>query len=364
MATELNYQNDVNHLVGDLSSASGITKWQCWYLAEMLIGTTVDTSTFATGIWTVESCCYASDGTSGTLATSTSTNDWGTSYDPNVFVQGDGGSSDYRSWIVLKSPPSLSGGSDYVYLIIDNLYSNGSDFIFSKSAPSGGTTNSRPSSVDEIVFSQSFDGQNMALNNANNGINHYCHLMLSDGTGTVASPGAFFFYTSFTGSGTFYSALSCNTLGDTKTNDNQPFSAFFCGGGESGLSVSTLTNNIFNYGTYGQIGRLRSRNSDGSTQIALASAYTAVLDGTASVNALTTTGYTEGTNESDGNYNEWFLPVYAKGLNAQAKGRLYDVRLASGAVLEMAARPSSTPYEYIKFGDSWVPWTASVSPNV
>lgn len=361
MATELTWQDDINHLVGDVSTAGNITKWQGFYLTSMLIGNTVDGVSFADGLWTaVESCYY--NGATLTVAPGYNWDNAG-SYDSTRIVQGTGGAGDARSWCVLQSPGSL-GGASSIYLIVDMLYSNGADFVFSTTLPAGGTTTARPTSSDEVVFSQLVDGQNMALNNANTSINHYTHLMLSGNAVPVATDGAFSFYTSFTGSGTFYSMLSVGQLADTKTGDTQPWVSMFCGGGEAGASISAITNNIFNYGTGGQTGRLRTRNTSNTDSIVVASAYTILLDGSTPRNPLKDTGYTEGVNESDSNYNEWFLPVYAKGPFSQAKGRLIDMRLASGSVLEMAARPAIAPFEYIKFGDSWVPWTGSSSPIV
>lgn len=369
MATELSYDVDVNRAVpaAQQTSAANQTRWSVWYLVQALLGQ-YGMSGSAAGKWsTYYSCDGATAGTAGDLQDL-----WGSSYDPTkvVFLYQSQNptpptppSSNF-SWFVLKSKIGLgASGSDFSYLIVscNQAGSVNPTFVFSKTAPTGGSTTARPTATDEVVLVDNvFTFMEGSLVQA-----HYCHLILS-------TRGDFFFWTSYTGSTRFYSSLFHVKIQDAKAADLYTTASQYCGSdapyGAGGFSAAPdafnaglLTGpNAFN----GYVGNTRGRNFNGAAQVALGSAAPANGAGNILSGAYPAV---PGQNESDGTYNEWYCPVYsASPLRTELKGRLPDMKIASGVLAQCALAPNtpSPNYDYVKVGAMWFPWPAPVGPEI
>lgn len=138
---DLAWQESLNNVAADSTSVANNGKSFLWFLKEFLKGGTVLTPP-TLGLWTVDySCDSVTAGTAGDAV-----DRWTTFANIIRAVAGVA-----HSWMVLKSPTGLCGNGPY-YCILDASGSSDTLFlnlIFSKTAPTGGTTTARPTASDE-----------------------------------------------------------------------------------------------------------------------------------------------------------------------------------------------------------------------
>lgn len=405
MSTELTYDSYVNALVPESVAtyapwtANKQVKYAGWWLIEALTGTLASFTPTATprGKWTVQ---YSCDGvTAGTAGDGVDR--WGgATFNPDKIVQGDG--SNPRSWFVLKSPVDLTDTGAYAYMLMVWERPDGADYYqpviyFSKSAFTGGSVTARPTAPDEWagtprgpgVWYSPAGGPSYFIDRTVSGINHYCHLIIS-------TRGDFFFWTSYTGLGTMFSSLFYVRVQDTKTADTHKTVSFFYGQPISSCNTydcyrqteaDTGEQSLLNPGIAGSNptgasrGRTRNTANTCTTNFSIAVPWTRQGP---SFGVSSGNGGLYADNESDGTYNEWHLPVFTGFEIAstspdmlsflvngnlphrEMKGRLPDIKIASGVLSQGAVRPAtaSPTYDYIKVGSFWWPWPVATGPEV
>ena len=260
----------------------------------------------------------------------------------------------------------------------------GPSITFSKVQPTGGTTTARPTASDEIPL------PNLAENVTWH--NNYIvdrNILRDVWTHTIISTrGDFYFYTSFTGCNSMFSSVFHVKVSDSKSADtNKTVSHYF---GYDGNNVSTSfasptgTNQVrvftAPYDGFSPLGsRLRGRNYPASGSEVVQLAFAEPYFGTSgSISSSLTPGYL--ANESDSTYNEWYIPVFStfsvassRSLtvdfakkHSELKGRMPDVKMASGVLVECTLRPAtpSPTYDYLKLGSMWFPWASSEAPEI
>ncbi len=331
------FNADVNHLNAGTASSQQLVQWIAWYISKQLQGKNTGGSIFVSVLWTVVS---SSNG-----VTSSTSDLWNDTFTPSEIVQAPDGEA--HSWVVLENDGSTQ------WLTIDCISEVGCSFVLSASAPTGGSETTRPTSLNEVVLNSS--GQNIALTNGDTTVDQYVHMFVNNPLEDV------YFYTSYTGSGRFYSMLALSKVDNYTTGDSYRDVGIFFGGGEEGLSTNPINASIFNLDSYGRPSRLQGLDFGGTTQVSLAVAAPAIYDGTSLLNPLTTTGYVNGDNYGSGFYNEFPLVAYSKFPNAGMKGQIRNIKLASGSLSEMSEKGTISS---VKFGDCWVPWESASSPNV
>lgn len=119
-----------------------------WFRKALLTGYAGLTTPITAGLWTVY---YSCDGvTAGTPGDAVDR--WGTAYDGSKLIWH---ASTARSWMVLRSPAGFGGNGPYYMIIHLNKTSpsehQGAEIVWSKAAPTGGTTTARPTATDETV---------------------------------------------------------------------------------------------------------------------------------------------------------------------------------------------------------------------
>lgn len=130
----------MNRALSDATTALAMSRSELWFMKAFLNG---DLGSLGLGQWTTYySCDSVTAGAAGD-----GVDRWGAVYDGTKIVRGNGAPN---SWYVLQSP--LIGGSRY-YMILQfaSTGDRGCNIVFSKAAPTGGTTLNRPTATDEWV---------------------------------------------------------------------------------------------------------------------------------------------------------------------------------------------------------------------
>lgn len=389
MANELTYTTLENQIAPRATypsyDANIQARWTTWMLVETLLGQSALWGSTPTGVWTVDSSCDGvTAGTAGDMV-----DYWWNSgtFDDTLMPSVNASNTGPFAWFVLKSPANLGGTGVFNYMTIslDAPVSSTNYFgpiiSFSKTQPTGGSTTVRPSAADNYFMTDVTGGNTFYVADRSIVQDHYTHTVLS-------TRGDFYFWTSFTGSGNMFSSVFHTLLQDTKSVDlNKTVSYAW---GVPAQTVNHVSCFVFNgnlgdtsifktgNGQYGywQSSRLRCRNYDGTaTVIATLGAMGDPVNASA---MQTSNAPLYASNESDGSFNEWYCPVFSTyeptstfaatadptKPHRELKGRIADVKNVSGALLQCAVRPASAPYEYIKLGDLWFPWTASTGPEI
>jgi hypothetical protein len=375
MATELTYVGVQDYKIDAFTYVDpvDITKNQIWWLVESLTGL-ISGGNPVTGnpaAWTVVASCYY-NGTS-LVKDITGTNTWGNTFDSTKIVCADGTDKTLpRSWIVLHSPHATSNDLN-LYMTIDMLYPNGADFYFSQSLPDvvAASSTARPVAEDEFGYSLLDANMYYAGNAINNGdveLSHYNHFVLC--TSASQNRGGFYFFTNPANAEKFYATILATRIDNIRANDNQPSVAAAAFEDYDSFKISP-SYSIFSSSNSGTefYGAMRGR----STQATPGNDFVQVVAGSCAINGsysgLIDDGYVNDQNESDGNYNEWHIPVFTLYSHQQFKGRLRDIKLASGVIPQLATRPAAPvgvppKYDYIKVGDCWMPWPFQYNPAV
>lgn len=374
VTTELNFACDDSHAVASQSTNALLSQWEIWYFIQSLLG---NIGGLSSGKWTVyQSCDHAAYGTAND-----GVDRWTSSFDATKIVQASSGA---HSWFVLKSPSGL-GKSGSVYMIVDYLGSSTNQvFIsFCTTAPTTGSTTQAPSSP---TANDTWNGSSpVTLNNGNHTPQHFVHMHL-------APRGDFHFYESYTGGGQFDTILSLTKLMDPHPGDLYPVVALVVQSGQvNGVAglwsynagvASTTSNSTMIAGKDNTL--LRGRNFDGSATpkyivpafgivtgryqnysgTLLGPDYCGILDPV--LMSLEQTN-ASGANESDATYNSPPCYVVSIDPHTEWKGRLADVKWASGDLVQGTVTPpiagGQTDYCGVKQGQMFLPWVAAIGPQ-
>jgi hypothetical protein len=137
MATmERVWQFDINRAFVPVSVLD-CARYIQWYVKAFLKG---EIGGALAGLWT---CLGSSDGVTAALD---GLDRWGTPYNGAKIVRAAPGVA--HSWIVLKSP-TMNGADWYLTIDCSAATDNATRWVFSKAAPTGGTTLVRPTATDE-----------------------------------------------------------------------------------------------------------------------------------------------------------------------------------------------------------------------
>lgn len=360
MANELSWVGDFNHSVASQGTTTLLGRWEIWYLVESLLGTnTGGTTLTGAGLWTVVSSCDSLSTASSDL--------WGTTFNSAKVVQNTAGNA--HSWFVLQSPSTL-GASGSVYMIVDCNGATASPSLvqvsFCTQSPTGGSTTAAPTSPGGATDTWGMASA-LAINNNSIATNHRVHMCL-------ATTGDFYFRESSDAAGAFYSMLGITKMQSAHAADLYPAICIFSTGlvMNTNANVNTFllwtnatTSNTSNLSGTGNT-TLRGRSYNGGASPAMMIPGMAYSRTNATPESFMTgsSAANTGANESDGTYNFWYVPVFQLGANAELKGRLADVGFASGSLAQISVVPSAQPFNYVKQGDLWWPWPATVAPSV
>ncbi|HKW84875.1 MAG TPA: hypothetical protein VJN68_14080 [Burkholderiaceae bacterium] len=352
MATELTWSCDVNRAVASAADAATQSKWELWYLLASLVGNTGLGFASNAGNWSIVRTCGSTDGTAGNLTADTTdrlhlggsgaftANDW--VFGANT-TSGTG-----RSWALLQSPSTL--GSMYLIVDFGNATNGKCDLVIGKTLSTNGTTTARPTLTDEWSYSGA------QFNNNSIAATHRVNLHLS-------TRGDFWWHEIFDTNGLPYAAFAVTKLQSTHAADNYPTISMFVGGNTVGSAGAGFSGAV-NAGGFGTVTSAitKGRNYSGSslpTWVAIlpsfgnAGAYANLLTATNAINA----------NASDTTYNG--LPIWIIDVSGpELKGRIADLMWASGTPAQGSTIPNTTPFNYVKFGNVWMPWVSTSAPLI
>ncbi len=352
MATELTWTADVNRAVASAASAAVQSKWELWYLAASLVGNTGLGFASNSGNWTVVRTCGSTDGTAGNLTADTTdrlhltssgaftANDW-------VFGANTTGGTG-RSWALLQSPSAI--GSIYMLLDFGNATNGKCDITFGITLSGNGTTTTAPTFSDGWSYAGAqFDNNSIVAT-------HRVNLNLS-------SRGDFWWMPVFDTNGVAYAALGVTKLAGTHSADLYPTVSLFVGGNlvnSTGGLLGALTSASNLAGSTNTI--TKGRNFSGSAAnvlIGIAPAYSNAGTGA----AVITANVVHLTNASDTTYNAF--PIWVADITTtELKGRIPDLMWASAGAAQGSTVPNTTPFDYVKFGNCWLPWVSTSTPLI
>lgn len=336
MATvfEKTWQFDINRAPSDNTTVLLLSKSLVWYLKAFLTG---QQGGAASGLW---SCYYSCDSaTAGTAADGVDRWGGGT-FDGTKIVRAAAGVA--HSWFVLKSPSIASPfGSTNWYCIID--FSGSADntpinLVFSKAAPTGGTTTARPTSTDEWTHAA-----NSQLNDNTNGAMKFHGLLATDGN--------FVLFASKTGSGLSSFGIIFQVLSNPgRTGDLYPVATF--------IGYSTSATGPFDCQSNGLIvntvGAWRMRLFDGSSVSTTTTAGGVIYNTSSMLQSLSYQAAK--TDFTDGDVGD--APVYLlnnDASKASKRGRLADICFIVGNPAQGATEPPAGPPASMVVGGLWLP---------
>jgi len=353
MATELTWAADVNRAVASAADAATQSKWEMWYLCASLVGNTGLGFASNSGNWTVVRTCGSTDGTAGNLTADTTdrlhlgssgaftANDW--VFGANT-TSGTG-----RSWALLQSPSAL--GSYYLIVDFGNATNGKCDLIVGKTLSTNGTTTARPTLTDEWVYSGAQFNNNSIANT------HRVNLHLS-------TRGDFWWIETFDTNGAAYTVLGVTKLQGGHTADAYQTVSLFVGANNPNTAASGLRSELSQTaclaGSTNAIAK--GRNYSGSALNALVGLVPAYSNAGTGSNIITVTSNV-GTNASDTTYNGFQIWLFDT-TTTELKGRIADLLWASGTPAQGSTIPNTTPFNYVKFGQVWLPWVSTSAPLI
>jgi hypothetical protein len=340
VANEKTWYSWVDYALPDTTNVLTTSKSILWCLKAALKGEIAGATLGPAGAvpggayWTVY---YSCDG-----AVAGTANDgvdrWGASYDGTKLVRH---ASAAHSWMVLKSPTTLSGSGSSWYLIIDwmTTLDYQANFILCKTAPTGGTTSARPTATDEIYAgSLSFADSNVWAAGR-------CHY-------TVDGAGNFWFFASKNTGAIIQVAHGVQTLKNLRNpSDGYPVV----------LTIDFVSTGALKEGT--------SQFYKGSTGTSSLRGKTQQAAGTSNWTQLSVISFDAASNNSsaidinaahysDGLYDAFPLIVHAVNVNKGLKGQFYDMLTISPNVAQGSRQPATGDVEKVVCGNTLVPLTA------
>lgn len=359
MATELNWQADINHAFGEQSTDDLRSKWGVWYITHQMLGVNTGGTVFTQGLWSVDSSCNSL--VAG--APGDAVDRWGSSFNAANIVNAAPGAP--HSWFVLTR--TFSGGAGTTcYLIVDMAY--GPEvarpyFYLAKTQPTGGTTLARPTSPDEVRL---FDPTGIPAQAPDRIVSVTTNTKIANMM--LSSRGDVWFYSSSPMAGpgdSFYAVLAVTELMDTRVGDLFPVCGMWVGTGTLSNALNQSgTNTIFTadigMGFYG-------RTSDNQYMAKVYPTFPSVANQNTAYSAGVLSFYFPSADYASNKFSE--LPMYAFSAYPNAiaqygevRGRFADFKAASGVLSPFTVRPAAPPFEYVKVGNTWAPWGGTQSP--
>jgi len=275
-----------------------------------------------TGTYTVVS---SSDG-----AAFGATDYWAYPFDSADIVQATAGSN--HSWVVLSR--SIGGVTWHIIIDCDRATTYYFDIVIAKTAPTGGSLTARPTSTDEVVYS------NQQFMPDSSG--QYAH-------GALTTDGMFLFMNSAGGQTLPRFGWFLQGLAAAKAADLYPvvsYLAYDAGNGpfyRANLASATYW---------------RARKFDGTTTLSIG----ALAMGCSAVPL--TAGWVMESMLVDGTVGKFAdLPIFVAGTvagNYSLKGRLYDLRWAPVSLNEGFVEPNPTDGVSSKFEAIWTPFSTPI----
>jgi len=303
-----------------------------WFLKAFLRGDSGVGSPPTLGLWTVYYSCDS--------AVAGSADDqvdrWGTTFDNTKVVRNSAGSA--HSWFVLKSPSNfgVSGNGPY-YLIIDYVGSDDyhADFIYSKAAPTGGTTLVRPTATDE------FGHAGIQTHSSFGSESWNCH-------GLLSSDGIFWLFVGKVGSGGVNLCLAGQALAEASASDLANLAIY----SKYDAASPPVPTNRSNFQTTNNW-KIRDYSNTSIQPIKPCT----LSDGSNTVHEDIV------IRKSDQKYID--LPIYmyiAVAGQRDLRGRLFDIRWGPSVLPEGQVDPSVASPTSTMLGDCWFP--ANAVPNL
>lgn len=319
MATtfEQTWQQLVNKKMSTVSAAEA-DKNYIFFLKHFLTGQYSE-QTGWTGKWSVY---YSCDGTTAGTA-GDNVDRWGSSFNAAKIVQATAGSA--HSWMVLYK--TIGSYTWYIILDCDRASTPFIDFVFCKTAPTGGSTTARPTSTDEFGHTN----LQMSMNTAG----QYAHgLLTTDGSCFVIMP-------SVQGTGLKYPWM-VQAHAEAKTEDLYPL-----------VSWLGTTNGFRRYELQYNGSCWAARKFDGSTTLTIGAGAPCGLT-TWLMEYIVADGLS-------GKFPDF--PMYLFGAVAGSytkKGRLYDIRWAPLNLTDGFIEPSPATGVSSKYGCVWLPFSSPI----
>jgi hypothetical protein len=304
-------------------------KYYLWYFSHLIKG---DIGGMTQGLWT---CLGSSDAVTAGLD---GVDRWTAAFDATKIVRAAAGVA--HSWITMQSPVTFGNNTGPYYFTID--YSTGIDstvtIAWSKTAPTGGTTLNRPTSVDEWTNVNTQFAQNP--------------LITSTVQGWLAATGDFMFtHCPIAAPASFPLGIGFFTLFNCKPGDLVQVSSYF--DFLSFFSQANLINVLAGP-------RLQTRDvtNTATRSLTLVSPSVNIAVNTQMFAAINMGG----TDAADGAYDDFSIWMYVNNAGQLSlKGRLPDIYWSPDSLAQASVEPTTgPPYDSAKIGSVWVPWPASV----
>jgi len=331
------------------TSAIDLTRNQLWTIKAFLKG---ETGGATQGLW---ACLGSSDGVTAALD---GTDRWGAAYNGAKILRAPAGTA--HSWLVLKSP--LVAGS-YWYLIIDFASSSDANarFIFSKAAPTGGTTLNRPTATDEFTnFKAVATGTPL---NASSTLQHRYHMALSD-------EGDFWFASGQAGSGFCNFGLIGTWLADGPADEQYSLwmLASYYNAVPGAFTSGSLNQSLTGLSATGACNSMQLPDGTGvKAAPILMPSLNSGSDGANGGSYLFTTDARAYFGYDAKHFTYLDLPAQVLSVDESNliaygyRGRLVDFAL--GRAAQGTVEPPGGPYTSCQIGALWLPIDGSVAPN-
>ena len=327
------WQQDFNRNCYDTSDTQGPTRSLLFYIKAFLTGATGGATQ---GLWTVYSSCDGSGGGDGVgFGNGSGVDYWTTTYTKAKLVRAAAGSN--HSWIVLRS-----GTATPIYLIMDYAAATNDKavFVWSKTAPTGGTATARPTAADEAALTAAVALQE--LSTTNHRING---LLSTDGS-------MFVIFSGKQGAGIMSFACMFATLANADPADQYPylFTTYYSISGRGGFACTGAASG---FGYMAPTTTLMKPHLGGATTLTKAgfiysSSYT--LNALANIPAA---GDCINSKQPD-----WPIWVMAGDTgNAAIRGKIVDIAYASPNISIPTGEPNDSTPQSICVGDYWLPGT-------
>lgn len=314
MAYDKTWQFDINRVPTSQDTAAHLSTWQLWYIKAFLMG---QVGGAASGLWTTYYSCDSS--TAGTA--NDGVDRWGSSFDTTKIVQGSAISTGAKSWYVLKSPSM--GGTNVVYYCIISYYGNSAEkasVIFSKAAPTGGTTTAAPTATDSFQSSGTGNAlPNQFNSSATLSLLHHFH-------GMLATDGSFNILGSRDSSTNFEWMLGFHALVNYRSGDTHPVVSIFSYNSSS-PGMPTTNGNAFSLSVTNNTSAWNSRTPDDTGAPA---GVTAILPSPQGIDMMTAGNFSS----ADSIDNTWFdMPIWIVSSTTGSATNMASIR---GRVADMA----------------------------
>ena len=339
MATlERSWTSSLNNVFTPVSSVD-LSRRILWSLKALLKG---ELGGLTAGLWTHFG---SSDGVTAGLD---ATDRWTNAYDGTKIVRAAAGTA--HSWIILKSPVMADGNNWYFTIDFVGTLDTSARFVWSKTAPTGGTTLNRPTSVDEFT---SVKTAQTVLHDATFATNYRTHMGLS-------STGDFWFGVGKVGAGFLHFGLITSMLADAPAGDSYSLWAWANHKATTPGSLLNTSVSCALAGASGAANVMQRRAGEGVVPAPIVSPQIAGADYGAAQQLFDANSLPDAYDVTNFKHLDWPCHVFSlsTGLaNYGYRGRLVDFRF--GAALQATVEPPGGTYTSVLLGTLWLPLGAS-----